>query len=128
MQVFLHEHFQKQAVEPGVGVPVDEPQIVARHVVAKIGELHALALAAAPPLAFHPPAKYLAANQLHPLELGEQLGTEQVGSAGLAAWRRGFGFRVQSFSLHLVPSSSLGTLAYGPGRNDENRGLGHTRT
>ena len=46
---FFEEHFQKQPIEPGVRVPIDEPQIVARHVAAEIGELDALpfALAAA---------------------------------------------------------------------------------
>jgi hypothetical protein len=61
----------------GRTVPVDEPEIVARNVVAEVGELDTLPFAPAPPFAFHPAAKDFARDQLQPLQLGEQLGAEQ---------------------------------------------------
>ena len=52
MQVLLlEEHLQEQAVAPRERVPVDEPQIVAGHISAEVGELDALPLALAAPLA-----------------------------------------------------------------------------
>jgi hypothetical protein len=75
VQVLLfQEHLEEQPVEPGVGVPVDEPQVVAGDVVAEVGELDALPFPPAPPLPFHPPTKDLAADQLHRLQLRQQLG------------------------------------------------------
>ena len=78
MQIlFLEKHLQKQAVEPGVAVPVDKSQVVAGHVAAKVGELDALPLARAASLAFQPPAKNLAADQFQPFELRERgVGTQ----------------------------------------------------
>ena len=73
MKVLLfQEHLQKELFQPRVGVPIDEPQVVARHVVAEISELDALALARAAAFAFHPPAENLPAYQLEFLELGQE--------------------------------------------------------
>ena len=69
--LFLQKHFEKQPVEPGIGVPIDEPQIIAGHVAAKIGEFNALPFPLAASLPLHPAAEDLPANQLEPLELGE---------------------------------------------------------
>ena len=72
MQVLLLQvHLEKQPVEPRVRVPIDEPQVVAGHVAAKIGELDALPLALAAPLAFHPPAKDAPRDQLQLFQLGQ---------------------------------------------------------
>ena len=52
--------------------PIDEAQVVARHVVAEVGELHALAFARAAAFAFHPAAKNLPAHQLEFFQLGQE--------------------------------------------------------
>ncbi len=75
VQILLfEEELHDQLVEPGVEIPIDRPQVVAGDVGAEIGELDALPLALAPPLALHPPAKHLAGHQLQSLELGQQVG------------------------------------------------------
>ena len=71
--LFFQEQLQEQLVQPREQVPVHEPQIVARHVVAEVGELDALPLAAAAPFALHPPAEDLAADQLQTLQLRQEL-------------------------------------------------------
>jgi len=84
VQIFLfQEHLQEQLVESSVEVPVDQPQVIAGDVIAEIGELHALALALAPPLAFHPAAEHFARHQFQPLELAEQRWRKEFGGG----WR-----------------------------------------
>ena len=81
MKILLFQvHLQEEFLQAGVGVPIDEPQVVARHVVAEVGELDALALARAAAFAFHPPAKNLPAHKLESFELGQEFGREQGGS------------------------------------------------
>ncbi len=78
VQVFFFEkQLDDELVEPGVQIPIERPQVVARHVAAKVGELDALPFALAPPLALHPPAKHLARDQLQPFELGHEVGREE---------------------------------------------------
>ena len=81
MKILLfQEHLQEELLQPRVGVPIDEPQVVARHVVAEVGELDALALPRAAAFAFHPPAENLPAHQLEFFELGQEFGRKQGGS------------------------------------------------
>ncbi len=78
MEVFLlHEEPDEQAVEPGVQVPVEEAQVVADDVVAVVGELDALPLALAAPLALHAAQENLARHQLELFEPGQELRVEQ---------------------------------------------------
>src|SRR5205807_2183150 len=58
-------------------IPVEKAQIIALDVVAIVGELDALPLALAAPLAFHEAEEDLARNQLELLELGEEFRVEQ---------------------------------------------------
>jgi len=54
MEIFLFQkHLEEELLQTRVSVPVDESQIVARHIVAEVGEFDALALARAASLAFH---------------------------------------------------------------------------
>ena len=62
------EQLQIEPFEAGEQVPIDESQVVAGHVLAKIGELDALPLALALSLALHAAAENLAANELQALE------------------------------------------------------------
>ncbi len=68
--------FEKQAIEPGVKIPIDKPQVVARHVVAKVGKLDALPFAATPSLTLHPSTKDLAGDEFEPFEPLEQFGAD----------------------------------------------------
>ena len=73
MKILLfQEHLQEELFQPRVGVPIDEPQVVARHIVAEVGELDALALPRAAAFAFHPPAENLPAHQLEFFKLGQE--------------------------------------------------------
>ena len=73
MQIFFfQEQLEEQLVEPRVEIPVHEPQVIARHVVAEVGELDALALAATAALPFQPPAEDLAADQFQPFQPSQQ--------------------------------------------------------
>ena len=74
--LFLEEQLEKQPIEPGVGVPIDKPQIIAGDVDAEIGELDALTFAQAAALPLHAAAKYLAADQFQLFELGQQFGAQ----------------------------------------------------
>ena len=55
--LLLQKHLEEELFQPGVGVPIDEPQVVAGHVVAEIGELDALAFSRAAPFPFIRPRK-----------------------------------------------------------------------
>ncbi len=79
MQVFfLQEQLEEQLVESCVEIPVHEPQVVAGHVVAEIGELDALALAATAALPFQSPAEDLAADQLQSLEVRQEVRAQET--------------------------------------------------
>ena len=83
MQVFLlHEEAQKEPIETGVEVPVEEAEVVADDVVAVVGELDALALLLAAALALHAAEEDLARDQLELLEAGEEVGLEQRRGGG----------------------------------------------
>ena len=69
---FFQEQLQEQPVQPGVEIPVDEPQVVAGDVIAKVGELDALPFPSAAPFALHPTAKDLAADQLQSFQLRDK--------------------------------------------------------
>jgi hypothetical protein len=77
--LLFEEELDDELVEAGVEVPVELAEVVSRDVVAKIGELYALAFALAAALAFHSAAKDFAGNQFEPLELREQVGREEIG-------------------------------------------------
>ena len=78
MQVFLfHEQADEEPIEPGVQVPVEEAQIVADDVIAIVGELDALPLAFAAPLALHAAEEDLARDQLELFQAGQELRIEQ---------------------------------------------------
>jgi hypothetical protein len=62
--LFLQEKLQEQSLQARKKVPIHEPQIIAGHVVAEVGEFDALPLPPAPPLTFHAAAEDLAADQL----------------------------------------------------------------
>src|ERR1700722_2526355 len=78
MKVFLlHEKTNKETVEAGVKIPVEKAQVVADDIVFIIGELNALALFLAAPLALHAAHENLARNQLKLFELGQELRVQQ---------------------------------------------------
>ncbi len=90
MQVlFLHEQAQKQAIEPGVQVPVEEAQVVADDVVAIVGELDALAFAFAAAFPFHPAEENLARHQLQLFQPGQEMRIEQRWCGGVRHDRSG---------------------------------------
>ncbi len=78
--LFFEEQLEKQLVQPGIQVPVDQPQVIAGDVAAEIGKLDALAFAFAPPLAFHSPPKNLPGYQFQSLQLGQQRRREKFSS------------------------------------------------
>ncbi len=75
--LLLLKQLQKQLVQPGIEVPIDQPQIVSGNVIAKVMELDALALAFALAFPLHPPAKYFSRNELEALEPRKHFRTEQ---------------------------------------------------
>ena len=89
---FLEEQFEDEFFEPGVKIPVQEPQVVARRVVAKVGEFDALSAAPAAALAFHSSAKNFPRDQFEPFELPEQFGREKF---CVRRWHGGSGDRDQ---------------------------------
>ena len=78
------QELEKQLVQPGVGVPVDEPQVVARDVVAEVGELDGLPATLAAALALHLALEDLAAVDVELVELGQErrIGPETVRRVG----------------------------------------------
>ena len=65
---FFEKQFEEETVESSIEVPVDEPQVVSRDVIAKVGELDALPLPAALAFALEPAAEDFAADELETLE------------------------------------------------------------
>src|SRR5262245_17982402 len=78
-QVFLvDEELHVEAVETTVDVPVHVAEVVAGPVGAVVAELDAVALARTPPLALHATPERAAGGEGEPLELGKELGGEEV--------------------------------------------------
>src|SRR5262245_54973763 len=75
--LLLHEEAQEQLVEAGVEVPVEEAEVVADDVVAVVGELDALPLLLAAPLALHAAHEDFPRHQLQLFEPGQEFGVEQ---------------------------------------------------
>ena len=76
--LLLQEHLQEELVQPGIDVPVHEPQVVAVHVVAVVGELHRDPPLLAAPLALELAGEDLAAHDVDPVELGHQLAVDKL--------------------------------------------------
>src|SRR3954467_3351683 len=96
MQVLLlQEQAEEEAVESGVEVPVEEAEVVADDVVAVVGELDALPLALAAPLALHPAEEDLARHQLELFEPGQELRVEQGLGRGIGHGKAPSPARVQ---------------------------------
>ena len=77
--LLVHEELHVQAIKAAEDVPVDVAEVVTDAIRAVIGELDALTLAWAAPLALHAPSKGAARRQREPLELGQELGRERNG-------------------------------------------------
>ena len=91
--LFFQEQFDDELVEPGVQVPIERPQVVARHVAAEVGKLDALPLALAAPLALHAATKNFARHQLQPFKLSHEIGRQKFGFGERAC--AGEGYRMQ---------------------------------
>src|SRR5439155_10560831 len=85
-QLFLSdEQPQHESIQSGVGVPVDQAKVVARRVVAKVGELDRLTASPRAPLAAHLPADRAADLQRQCLEAAQQRRLQQWGQAASPA-------------------------------------------
>ena len=78
--LFVDEELHVQAVEPGVRVPVDVPQIVPHPVRAIITELDGVPAARALALALHASTEDPPRGKRQPLELRQELGREERGA------------------------------------------------
>jgi hypothetical protein len=75
MEIFLfHEQTNEEAIEASEKVPVEKAEVVADHIISIIGELDALPLALAAPLAFDAAEKDFPRHQLELFEAGEEVG------------------------------------------------------
>ena len=87
--LLLDEELHEEALEPGVGVPVELAQVVAGGVVAVVGELNALPSPHAAALTLHPPGGQPARGELELLEAAqERLVEERCALGGGHAFRQ----------------------------------------
>ena len=75
--LLFEEQFDDQPVEAGQSVPVDEPGVVARGVVAVVVELDGSAPPLAPPLPGQFPGEEVPGGDIQPVQLGQEPGREE---------------------------------------------------
>src|SRR5205807_1861854 len=75
--LLFEKQLEKQAVEAGVDVPVDEAKVIADDVIAIVGEFDRLATALGAAFAFHLAEQELTAHDVELIEARHELGREE---------------------------------------------------
>ena len=87
MQVFLFlEPLQQQLVVPGEDVPVEVAEVVARGVLAVVGELDPAAELHRPPLGQELAPEDPPRDEREVFELLQEVGVEQAACSGVGGW------------------------------------------
>ena len=93
---FVFQQLDERAFQPGVDIPVELAEVIARHIVAVIGEFDAVAALDGAAVAFHGAHAHLAGDQHQRFEAA----TERLGQKGVSgSWLFG----------HIRLDSSSGT-------------------
>jgi hypothetical protein len=83
---FLHKELEEEALQPGVGVPIYQPEIVAGHIVTIIGKLDRLASFGATALSLPLAALGLPSDEGEGFEAAEE-GFVKEGGGRWGRWR-----------------------------------------
>jgi hypothetical protein len=85
----LHKELEKEALQPGVGVPIHQAEVVAGDVVTIVGKLDRLASLGAAPLSLPLAALGLPSNEGEGFEATEEGRGEEGKRGRLEEWRSG---------------------------------------